>query len=722
MKVNRREFVHTAAAAGICSWNPAPGRHLPYHPSINREAVVRRHNPLLTTADTRSPLQLGNGHFGCSVDITGFQTFPEEYAKQTPLSTLSSWGWHSFPNPEHYQLDEDFADFPSHGREVPYLDAAAGELFPSKASSRIQVAAKWLIVNPHRINLAHIGLLLPGPDGDKPALSDLSDVRQSLDLWSGVVTSSFSWRGERVRVLSICDADRDVLAWRLESGLLGRGLGIVLRVPYPSGGWADADNWNSPDRYATNLKLGGDVSRIECSMDATRYQIALRTSPGERPVSVTPHAFALHSPSGGPWEVVVGFSSGNDRLDLPSFEKINRNSQQHWKEFWLSGAAMDFAACTDKRAEELERRVVLSQYVTRVNCAGTEPPQETGFMSDSWYGKFHLEMHWWHATHFVAWNRTDMFERSLPWYTSILPAAKETAFRQGYRGARWPKEVGPDGRETPSDVGVFLIWQQPHPIYYAELLYQRRPRTATLHTYRTLVHETAEFMASYAIWEEASARYVLGPPLIAVEETEARDRERVTNPTFELTYWYWGLATAQRWRERLGLAREPSWDRVLKRLARPAARQGVYPELEVAPFTVREQHPAMLAALGMLPPTPVIDPNIMRNTLTDVIREWDWGSAWGCDFPLVAMTAVRTNAPDLAVDALLMNTQKNMILVNGHNFQGPTLPAYLPGNGGILSAVALMATGIGQGSDHQKPGFPADGKWQVRWEKLRGAL
>ena len=50
-----------------------------------------------------------------------------------------------------------------------------------------------------------------------------------------------------------------------------------------------------------------------------------------------------------------------------------------------------------------------------------------------------------------------------------------TAKSQGYEGARWPKMVGPDGRESPSNVGVFLIWQQPHPIYYAELCYRARP-------------------------------------------------------------------------------------------------------------------------------------------------------------------------------------------------------------------------------------------------------
>jgi hypothetical protein len=36
----------------------------------------------------------------------------------------------------------------------------------------------------------------------------------------------------------------------------------------------------------------------------------------------------------------------------------------------------------DKRAIELERRVVLSQYLTAIQCSGSMPPQETGLGVD----------------------------------------------------------------------------------------------------------------------------------------------------------------------------------------------------------------------------------------------------------------------------------------------------------------------------------------------------
>src|SRR6185312_689119 len=117
-------------------------------------------------------------------------------------------------------------------------------------------------------------------------------------------------------------------------------------------------------------------------------------------------------------------------------------SANHWAKFWSTGGAVDFSDSRDARAPELERRIVLSQYLTAIQCAGSMPPQETGLTVNSWYGKFHLEMHWWHAAHFALWNRTDLLEKSLGWYGRVLPAARALALTQGYRGARWPKMVG----------------------------------------------------------------------------------------------------------------------------------------------------------------------------------------------------------------------------------------------------------------------------------------
>ena len=53
------------------------------------------------------------------------------------------------------------------------------------------------------------------------------------------------------------------------------------------------------------------------------------------------------------------------------------------------------------------------------------------------------------------------------------------------------------------------------------------------------------------------------------------------------------------------------------------------------------------------------------------------------------------NCPETFCTAPLMDKPKNTFAVNGHNSQADRedLPLYLPGNGGLLLAVAMMAAG-----------------------------
>jgi hypothetical protein len=88
---------------------------------------------------------------------------------------------------------------------------------------------------------------------------------------------------------------------------------------------------------------------------------------------------------------------------------------------------------------------------------------------------------------------------------------------------------------------------------------------------------------------------------------------------------------------------------------------------------------------------------------------------------MLAMTAARLGRPELAVDALLLDTPKNRFRANGHNHQRPGLTVYLPGNGALLYAVAMMAAGWDGAPERAAPGFPADGRWVVRWEGLEQA-
>lgn len=680
---------------------------------IDRFALVTRHNVTLTKPDPLTPLSVGNGEFAFTADVTGLQTFPGYYEKGMPLDTLSQWGWHSLPNPQGYRLADVLEEYEVAGRKVPYASGRG-------RSGGYSAAADWLRANPHRLDLGRIGLRLNKGDGAAVAIEDLANTSQTLDLWTGLLSSRFEVEGRRVRVLTVCHPARDLLAVRVESALLGQGqLAVSLSFPYGSADWRVAADWNRPDRHVTQSHIEGHQADFARTLDADLYCVRVAWSEGGRIEAKSQHQYEIASENGRPLEIVFAFSPREATEPLPGFDAVRTASAEHWKRFWTSGGAMDFSACTDPRAAELERRVVLSQYLTAIHCAGSCPPQETGLVYNSWYGKFHLEMHWWHAAHFALWGRAPLLERSLPWYGGILPRAKATAELQGYRGARWPKMTSLDGQDSPSEVGVFLIWQQPHPIYSAELCYRALGDRQTLERYRQIVFETAEFMASYPVWDQAGQRYVLGPALIPAQESYGSTRTRNLNPAFELAYWHWALETAQKWRQRLGLEREPAWDRVIQHLSRPTIRDGVYTAIETPPYTVTRDHPSMLAAYGFVPATPLIDPNVMKRTLDQVLKSWDWPSTWGWDYPVLAMTAARLGEPQKAVDALFLESPKNVYLANGHNYQSARLPLYLPGNGGLLATVALMAAGWDGGPDRANPGFPDNGKWKVKWEGLR---
>jgi hypothetical protein len=265
--------------------------------------------------------------------------------------------------------------------------------------------------------------------------------------------------------------------------------------------------------------------------------------------------------------------------------------------------------------------------------------------------------------------------------------------------------TAPDGRDSPSPIGPLLIWQQPHPIAMAELIYAGRPGGETLGRYREIVFQTAEFMASYAHYDAVRGRYVLGPPVIPAQENHP-PRE-TWNPTFELEYWDHALGIAQKWRERAGLGRNPQWDEIRARLSPLPIKDGVYLAHENCPQTFTERnrdHPSMLGALGVLPGKKV-DRETMRRTLKKVFAEWQWADTWGWDFPMVAMTAASLNEPALAIDALFVDSPKNTWLPNGHNWQRANLPLYLPGNGGLLLAAAHMV---------RQSAFPK--AWSVRAE------
>ena len=683
---------------------------------INRQSLTERHTVVVTKADPLASLSVGNGRFAFTADITGLQTFTEQYKKGVPLGTQSEWGWHSFPNPENFIDGESLQDYMLEGKKISYATQP-------KEPKRKKDASDYYRINQHRLQLGNIGLEIIKKNGSLVDLSDIQNIHQELNVWKGEITSRFTVEGVAVTVITYANQEKDAIAAKISSPLLEEGrLKVRIRLPYPTGAFADEGaNYVNDEKHQSIISgSSANAAVITHTLDTTMYYVHASWEGKASIKEKSKHYFIIEPAKAKAFSFGIDFSQSK-KNNAPSFIITKSSSETGWKKFWLSGGAVDFMGSTDKRAFELERRVVLSQYLTKVQCAGSFPPQETGLTYNSWYGKPHIEMLWWHAAHYALWNRTDLLEKSLSWYFTAAKGAKAIAQRQGFEGMRWQKMTDNDGREVPSSVGAFLIWQQPHLIYLAELVYRNSKDKKILDKFKELIFATADFMASFPTYDKATDKYNLGKGLIPAQE--CFDAKSTFNPTYELAYWSWGLQTAQKWRERLGMKRKKEWDQIIQKLAPLPQKNGVYLATESTPdcydvdskYTI--DHPAVLAALASLPPSNGLDTAVMHRTYSLVDQIWHWDHTWGWDFPLIAMTATRLNQPALALDGLFKNIKTNTYLVNGHNYQDDRLTIYLPGNGGILSAIALMCAGY-DGCKTINPGFPKDGTWKVKWENL----
>ncbi|GMO68546.1 MAG: hypothetical protein Ta2A_16810 [Treponemataceae bacterium] len=673
---------------------------------IDREQIIRRHNPVYagsmpvggSEANVRvyAPLSVGNGAFCFTADWTGLQTFFDDFS-YFPLCTMTEkpWGWHTYSDAEQSLRNADTL------RLTPFESVVAGKRtmvgYPTDViddtgatgGTEQEKLFSDLRQNPHKAHLGKIAFVYA--DGAPIASADAVNVKQELSLYDGVIFSHWTLHGKSVAVETFVAPDSDTAWVHAQSELLLDTLAIS--VDFPQG----SHKKNGADFQAPNVKR--------------KISLAHNTTLSMR----------------------VTFGAGGADVHLADereYVQAKDACKNFWQRYWEQGGFISFAPSAQKRreAQELERRIVLSQYLEAIQCRGTLPPAETALTCNSWYGKFHLEMHFWHSAHFIAWGRACEAKKSLPYYVRTLDDAKALAASQGYSGARYSKMCAPPHAGaalgeylSPSSIAPLLVWQQPHPICLAELCYQAAQHSgdnaecdALLQSYRTVVAECARFMVSFLYDsssgdENADGTLVFGPPVIPAQERH--DPRTVRNPSFEVSYWKWGLLTAASWMTRLGETDSAAeFADAAKRIALPALGYAgdyagdrgegkVYLAAESCPNTFTQKpffsdHPSMLLSFGMLPGNGDIDAAAMGRTLDTVLRVWDMESLWGWDFALLAMTAARLGRKDDAARFLLMDNPKNTYLPNGHNLQGGVadLPLYLPGNGSLLLACAMMAT------------------------------
>lgn len=730
---------------------------------IDRKEVVTRNNPKVNAVDSLGSLSVGNGHFATTVDVTGLQSYPLFYKKGVSLCAQSDWGWHSYPNTEGYKVEETWgAKDLGHGHEELYAVQHRDK------TTRGYGASEYYRINPHRLNLGAAGILITDKKGNQVPITALTDIEQSLDMWAGVITSSFKALGQPVEVQTVAHPNVSALSAKVVTPLFIKGNAcITFTFPYPSGGHVDdASNWNADDKHMTEI-VCQDASSVllKRTVDETVYYVRISWEGTADLVMKDKNKYALMFgvPKGKATKIMdptiaftIEYTQDMCEAMAGSFNNTLAAAETYWKNYWNNGAIVDFSQCTDERAKEIERRVVLSQYLTAVNCQGNTPPQESGLTFNTWFGRPHLEMTWWHTVNFSLYGHEEVLARALDWYNSpiVYNKAKEIAHRQGFSGIRWMKMTDPWAGESPSNVGSFLLWQQPHYIYFAEEMYRHavnscsaindnangskqasKEELAVLDKYGQYVDETAQFMADYCTYDSVNDRYNL---IGATALQETMSWQYAYNQPFELAYWRYGLIVAQQWRERRGLERVKKWDDIIEKISPLPERDGIYlagvarvEEDDKYRTLTTTDHPAVLAACGMLPQlevqnkmydngnlVPLFSYDKMRNTYKWVMKNFDFGDMWGWDFGVLAMSAARLGLQEEAVQALVLPVQKNTYLNNGHNFQNERLKIYLPGNGAIMESVAMMCAGWEGCPNIANPGFPQNGKWKVRWEGL----
>lgn len=284
----------------------------------------------------------------------------------------------------------------THGRKVSY----------DIPDPNLPEVSQWLIANPNRVNLGRIGLKYKGT---VLSATQIEEPKQILDVWKGTVTSTFQVGGEVVRVITQGDFDSDAVAFDIESKLVKSGaLEVVLDFPFPPIHTTKykyevfVGSYDFPLNHTTEQvkdSLPG-TAHIYHEMQETKYFVNLRwpaTSPLElskndpadstertrHQYNLAPHRLARKLSSR--ISFTAHFSPSKRTADLPA--AIRARNVIGWQKYWKEGGFVDLTKSLDPKADELQRRIILSQYHVRVNSAAKgQSPQESGLMNNGWYG------------------------------------------------------------------------------------------------------------------------------------------------------------------------------------------------------------------------------------------------------------------------------------------------------------------------------------------------
>src|ERR1019366_6544855 len=295
---------------------------------IDRHALVSRHD--VTWTDPRGVMPLGNGEFCFNADGTGLQTFGG--------NSMSHWAWHSFPLPSGVTADQ----IPATGTFE--TGRVQGQDNPPSGTAAIET---WMKQNPHIMNLGR--LQLRNANGTALITGQISGLARTLDLWSGVQTSSYQVNGQTVSVETCVHPALDAVVVRIQSPLVASGaLQVSLDFPYPqlnNASWVGSFSQTNGNTTAMTMN-GASRADFARALDTTNYDVSLAWSPGGKIAAVwntSPNRFLLFAPGTNSLEFICAFSNAPVSVALPTVEQSLVDTSNHWVNFWSTGGAIDLS-------------------------------------------------------------------------------------------------------------------------------------------------------------------------------------------------------------------------------------------------------------------------------------------------------------------------------------------------------------------------------------------
>jgi len=588
-----------------------------------KKSDIIKYNLKFNHIDSKNPVTIGNGDFAITLDQTGTQSLYEIY-KDIPLSTMSNKNW-------FYKDKKDI--------KPSYVDGKAYMLFNLDNDPNYQTNRQY----PFKYSFMQILLY----DNDKLIdINNIKDVKQELDLYKGIVTSSFNYKEKNNKTTSFIYQDHDEFNFKLQSD----NLNLALKFNYPS---------YTKNGYRLDILPNVLVKEDRITLlydDKNSLSFKLKSSSKYQIVENT-----------------LIFDDNNVSFSLALDEiKEGKLLDEFWK--------CDNGIIIDN--EELVKKMVLSKYLLHVNSTGIYPPQESGLTYNCWNSKFHLEMHLIHSLWNIYNNHVGDLVKSFDYYLSIMPSSLKRASLNGYKGLRFPKMTGPDGEDSPSNIGPLLIWQAPHILFMLQEIYYLYNKENIIKKYEPLISGTIDFMISFLTLKDS--KYQMLDPLL--EACESIPLDRCQNPSFELEYW------------RYTLERQPKIDTVLyghqrydylditSKIITPKEDDGIYLKTYgvIDKYDLYKDHPTEGFLMSFFK-SKIVDKEKMVKTIDYILKNMDLSSYWGWDFPFLGLSLLNCGEIEKSIEVTQLNTINNQYLYNGYNTSPrDDLKAYLPGNGAFL--------------------------------------